>query len=227
MKPFIMPGPCDIGVELIYSLVLVILCLLVYFKTKEIYELTSHKGIKYFRAAFMFFTIAYLFRFLAHIFMFYQINYGIHPRIMGLVGLLPFAFASSMAILSLAYSTLWKKLEFKKFNELYLLYFLAILITLTVFITRSALIFLATQALLFIIAIIMSYKNFKEKKKKSHFASLYTTYGLLFLFWIFNLAIFARIRYLHDTKPIFYFISALIFGFIAYKVIKTTKTKYT
>jgi hypothetical protein len=227
MKPFIMPGLCDIGVELTYSLVLVILCLLVYFKTKEIYELTSHKGIKYFRDAFMFFAIAYLFRFLAHTSMFYEINFGIHPRIMPLICLLPFAFASSMAILSLAYSTLWKRLNFKEYNEIHILYLLAFLITITVLITSSLLIFLATQALLFIIAIVMSYKNFKEKKKKSHFASLYTTYGLLFLFWIFNLAIFARIRYLHDTKPIFYFISALIFGFIAYKVIKTTKTKYT
>ncbi len=219
-----MPGAFDIGVELTYSLVLVMLCLLVFFKTKEIYELTSHKGIKYFREAFMFFAIAYLFRFLAQISMFYQVNFGMHPRLMPLICLLPFAFASSMALLSLAYSTLWKKFNFKDYNELHILYLLAFIITITVVITQSALIFLGSQALLFIIAIVMSYKNFKEKKKKSHFASLYTTYGLLFLFWLFNLAIFARIRYLHDTKPIFYFISAIIFGFIAYKVIKTTKT---
>jgi len=43
------------GTELIYSFVIMLCSLMVFFGTKQIYELSSHKGIKYFRLAFLFF----------------------------------------------------------------------------------------------------------------------------------------------------------------------------
>ena len=59
--------------EIIYSFVIIFCSLLVYFGTKEIYELSSHKGIKYFREAFLFFAIAYFFRFLIKVILFHLI----------------------------------------------------------------------------------------------------------------------------------------------------------
>ena len=50
--------PHALGTELIYSFVIIICSLMVYFGTKELYELSSYKGIKYFRQAFLFFAIS-------------------------------------------------------------------------------------------------------------------------------------------------------------------------
>ena len=64
MRPpleFLMPP--QIGAELIYSFVIIACSLMVYYGTKELYELSSYKGIKYFRQAFLFFAIAYFFRY--------------------------------------------------------------------------------------------------------------------------------------------------------------------
>jgi len=38
--------------EIIYSFVIIVCSLMIYFGTKELYKLTSHKGIKYFRLSF-------------------------------------------------------------------------------------------------------------------------------------------------------------------------------
>ena len=59
MRPLMSLG---FGSELIYSFVIILCSLMVYFGTKELYELSSYKGIKYFREAFLFFAIAYAFR---------------------------------------------------------------------------------------------------------------------------------------------------------------------
>ncbi|MCK5698593.1 MAG: hypothetical protein KAH93_02010, partial [Candidatus Aenigmarchaeota archaeon] len=55
--PFI--DPIGFGIELAYTFIVVVLCFLVYYKTREIYDLTGYKGIKYFRRAFLFFGLAY------------------------------------------------------------------------------------------------------------------------------------------------------------------------
>ena len=48
----------NIGTEIVYSFVIIVCSLMIYFGTKELYKLTSHKGIKYFRQSFLFFAFA-------------------------------------------------------------------------------------------------------------------------------------------------------------------------
>ena len=60
-----------IGSEIIYSFVIIVCSLMIYFATKELYELSKHKGIKYFRLSFLFFAIAYFFRSFIKIVLFY------------------------------------------------------------------------------------------------------------------------------------------------------------
>ena len=64
MRPpleFLMPP--QMGAELIYSFVIVVCSLMIYYATKEVYELSSYKWIRYFRQAFLFFSLAYFFRY--------------------------------------------------------------------------------------------------------------------------------------------------------------------
>lgn len=61
MNPF---GPIGIDpvIELVFSLIVITTCFVIFFKTKEIYELTEYKGIKYFRYTFVFLGLSYIFR---------------------------------------------------------------------------------------------------------------------------------------------------------------------
>ena len=70
--PFVFLPVLRIGSELIYTLIIIIMCGIIYFKTKEIFDLTKHKGIGFFRNTFLFFALSYLMRFFGQIFMFYN-----------------------------------------------------------------------------------------------------------------------------------------------------------
>ena len=52
--------PVMFSFELVYTVIAVIFCMAIYFKTKESYELTKYEGIKYFRDAFLFLGLSYL-----------------------------------------------------------------------------------------------------------------------------------------------------------------------
>ncbi len=64
MPPFHLIDPTMLAVELGYTLIVVFICFIIYFKTREIYDLTKYEGIEYFRNTFLFFGLAYIFRFL-------------------------------------------------------------------------------------------------------------------------------------------------------------------
>ena len=85
---------------------------MIYFGTKEIYDLSSYKGIKYFRQAFLFFAIAYFFRFLIE-FVVISFNtneiFEIYPIVLGYFALFIFMYLSSISIFYLIYSISWKK----------------------------------------------------------------------------------------------------------------------
>ena len=102
-----MPLPPMLITELIYSFVIIIASLMVYFSTKELYDLSKHKGIKYFRLAFLYFAIAYFFRYFIKFFV-YAFGIGrtpeFSPQFIGFLSLFVFLYASSMAIFYLLYS---------------------------------------------------------------------------------------------------------------------------
>jgi hypothetical protein len=133
MRPpleFLMPP--QIGAELIYSFVIIICSLMVYYSTKEMYELSSYKGIKYFREAFLFFAIAYFFRYFIQFFLFlFNIRdiLEFSPAYIGWISLFVFLYSSSMAIFYLLYSVMWKKWNHSK-SKILLFNLLALVIAL-------------------------------------------------------------------------------------------------
>ncbi|MFA6889075.1 MAG: hypothetical protein WC254_06285 [Candidatus Woesearchaeota archaeon] len=205
----------DTGIELGYSLFVIVLCLIVYVKTKEIYDLSHHKGIKYFRLAFLFFSIAYLFRFVSLLFLIASEG-DMHLLFFGYI---PFSIASSFAIIFLTYSTIWKKIDWSTAREIGLFCLIVLCISLFVFFTRSPQIFLISQIVLFLIAIPMTYL---APHKKAHFSKLRVVYILLFLFWILNISLLGPSHSFY-ARYILYSVSAFLFGFIVYKVLNTIK----
>jgi len=69
-----MPGPgfaamqsmmqTNLWVDAIYTFIIILVCGIIYAKTRELYALTGHKGIHYFRNVFLFFALSYFFSFL-------------------------------------------------------------------------------------------------------------------------------------------------------------------
>ena len=157
------------GTEIIYSFTIVVCNLMIYFGTKELYALSSHKGIKYFRQSFLFFALAYFFR---SFIQFVLMGLGIHIRNLDTFGvwiLLIFIYSSTMAIFYLVYSVMWKKWD-KKIRS-YHLHILAIVISLISISTGTVNILLTLQILLFLFVAVVSSPIYK--KKKNHLYWIY------------------------------------------------------
>jgi hypothetical protein len=219
MSPFIEElATIGLGTELIYSFVIIVCSLMIYFGTKEIYELSSHKGIKYFREAFLFFAIAYFFRsFIKFILLYFNIEeiHEFSPIILGNITLIIFMYLSSLAIFYLLYSVMWKKWNS---NKIYLFHILAFILSLFIILSRNSLVYFAVNVLLFAIVLSVVYISHKDKKKKSN--NLYTIYLLLSFFWILNIIDILIPKFFQTLQLFIYVASALIFLMILYKVLK-------
>ncbi len=217
-----------LGAEFFYSFIIIVCSLIIYFGTKELYELSSHKGIKYFRQAFLFFAIAYFFRgFIKFIVIYFDINgiLELSPITFGITGLatqLLFVYFSSMAIFYLLYSVMQKWNNNSR--KIYLLHFLAITLALISVLSRNPLVYLGLN--LFLLAVVVfiiriSYQYKKNRKGKHH---LYLTYILLSLFWVLNIIDTLIPKFFQGFQLFIYLASTLVFLLVLYRVIKNTGT---
>lgn len=211
-----------IGAEIIYSFVIILSSLMIYFGTKELYDLTSYKGIKYFRQAFLFFAIAYFFRFIIQfIVMSFNLQeiLEIYPLALGYFALFIFMYLSSISIFYLIYSMSWKKFK-EKSRMPFVFHIIAIIIALASIFFHNEIFYIGLNILLLVSAIILvgiaSY-NQKHKPKKNN---LLTTYLLLFIFFILNVFNILVPIFLESLKLVIYLVSLGIFLTILYKVLK-------
>ena len=223
MRPPIEPlFSSGFGTELIYSFIIIVCSLMIYFGTKDLYKLSAHKGIKYFRKAFLFFAIAYFFRFfIKSVMIFFNLR-GIlefSPRIFGGFTLFIFMYASVMAIFYLLYSVMWKKWNHDS-KKIYFFHFLAIAISIISVVSRSIKILLSLHVFLFVLILLIVYIAYKNSKKREH--SLYLIYILFFSFWTLNMISTSVPNFLPLFQLIIYLISTGLFLLILYKVLKKT-----
>ncbi len=223
MGRIIKPG---LSAELIYSFAIIACCLIIYFGTREIYELSAHKGIWYFRQAFLFFAFAYFFRSFIKIIIFYFNAYGlfqIPPRLLNPIvteiTLIFFMYFGSMAVFYLLYSVLWKKFNDKM---IYLFHLIAIFIALFGVLSKNPYSYIVLNLILFlfiVFVVVISYLDQRKKKKKKSF-NLYTIYVLLLFFWILNIIDILIPFFLSTFQVFIYMISLSIFFIMQYKVLK-------
>ncbi len=214
--------PTQIGVELIYSFVIIVCSLMIYYATKEVYELSSYKGIKYFRQAFLFFALAFFFRYSIRFLLFlFNLEEVIEfaPRLLGAVTLFILLYSSSIAVFYLLYSVMWKRWNHSKM-KLAILHMSAILIGLIGLLFRTIQMFLLINLVLFAFISFILFIAYKDSKNKSKGKNLYIIYLLLFIFWILNIIDILIPRFFQVYQIIIYLISILIFMTILYKVVK-------
>lgn len=216
------PISLGIGAEIIYSFVIIVCSLMIYFGTKELYDLSSYKGIKYFRQAFLFFAIAYLFRFILQ-FVVTSFNLQgileIFPLIFGYFALFVFMYLSSISIFYLIYSMSWKKFKDKS-KMLYIFHIIAIIIALASIFFRNQIFYIGLNVLLLVSAIIMVGITSYHQKHKARKNNLLMTYLFLFIFFILNVFNILVPIFMESLKLIVYIISLGIFLAILYKVLK-------
>lgn len=215
-------NPLNLGIELVYTIVILIFCLLVYIKTRGMYNLTKHKGIQFFRYAFMFFGLAYASRLFLYLMIFGSDNmFGLFMarRTMMPVSNLVVAFFSTMAILYLAYSTIWKKINIENF--LTFSNIIALFIAVIAFVSRSTLIVSLIQLVLMVFVAAIILKNHKKDKKRLGTKALYL---LIFAFWLLSLFALESGRFMpFGVKVAFQLVSIVVFVAIYYKVAKWVK----
>ncbi|MGV8151673.1 MAG: hypothetical protein ACP5OG_01205 [Candidatus Nanoarchaeia archaeon] len=210
-----------IGTEVIYSFVIIICSLMIYFATKELYNLTKHKGIKYFRMGFLFFALAYFFRsFIKFIFM--TIGIDGHTQFsrtfFGGFSFMFFMYFSSMAIFYIIYSVVSKRFENKEW-AVYILHSIAIAIALIVALFRNPIIVLIINFIFFIAALLFILIAYHESKNKKKGLNLYAIYSMLFIFFILNIIDALVPTFLQTYQLIIYLFSTTIFLLILYKVL--------
>lgn len=215
-QPFLLPT------EVLYPLIIILISLFIFFRTKELYSLSKYKGIYFFRQTFLFFALAYLFRFLPVFFRLADFSL-IHHRIGFVVGLYFFGFASTMALLSLARSLIWKEVDTSFLGKPYLYYVIALLLPASI-LFFSLQTFLWTQFLLLIIVSILSYVyHTRSKKRKRQF--MYYNYLLLALVWTLNIAAVTLPPFRAEFKLVLYIISLTIFIVMLYRVVLKMKVR--
>jgi hypothetical protein len=213
------------AIEGLYSCIIIIIALMIYLSTKEIYKLSLHKGLQYFRNAFLFFALAFFFRFMiiALISMFnLQRIFHIQPYFIGLFTLFVFIYASTMAMFYLLYSVMWKKLP-KSYENVYALHLAALVISLVSTSTQHLLILLALQAAVFLFIAIESYDSYRKSRNKRGVFNLYVIYMMLFVFWILNILDILLPDFLRSVQLLIYTASVGLFLLILYKVVKAGK----
>jgi len=217
--------PSGIGVEMIYSFVIIVCSLMVYYGTRELYELSSYRGIRYFRQAFLFFAIAYFFRYsIRFILYFFNIRtmHEFFPTSLGLMGLLTlflFMYFSSMAVFYLLYSVMWKRWNGKS-RRIYLFHAAAVLISLVSIISRRNDVLLGINFIFLMLISLVYYVAHKDSKIKKGRNNLYIVYSLLFVFWVLNMVDILVPFFLQQFQLIIYLASSGIFLTILYKVLK-------
>jgi hypothetical protein len=211
-----------VGFELIYSFVIIMCSLMIYYSTKEMYELSSDKGIKYFRQSFLLFAIAYFFKSFIKVLLAYfgtSRILDINLKYMGSITLFIFMFFGSLAVFYLVYSLMCKKWNGKSKIILGVFYLLSVLISFIIINTREVGVFIGTSLFILAIAIFgiyITHKQNKDKKKKSKIHLIYT---LLFIFWILNIIeVLVNFTYLYQI--LISLASLGVFLAILYKVLK-------
>jgi len=207
-----------LSVEILYSFIIVICSLMIFFGTKELYKLSGHKGIKYFRLAFLYFAIAYFFRSFIKIIIvcFGMDGFRSFGFLFGAASSFLFMYFSIMAIFYLLYSVLYKKLK-RDYIKVFHVGLLVLTFVVIGFGNNIKLILLANILLLLFIVYIVYLAYMQSKKKKS--LNLYIVYFLLSIFWMLNIIDILIPDFLRAFQLLIYLMSLGVFLVILYKVL--------
>ena len=208
-------------IELVYSLIVMLSCLIIYFKTGGIYKLTSHKGIKYFRMTFLFFGISYFLRFFTKMLVLGLVFTGTRfptRQIIPLTSLL-LLYTGFMATFYLLYGLSRKKLGKILPETTDVLHVVAIILSSIIVFLGIPIILIAIILTLLFYLLFVGYSDYTKSKKKAT-SQFYIVYFLLILFSMLNFVDILIPDFFGVIQTLIYIFSISLFLLILYKVLK-------
>jgi hypothetical protein len=210
------PNPFMIGIEVIYTTLIVVLCIAIYWRTRDLYRLSKHPGIKHFRDTFLFFGISYFASFLLQLFFLTGFTFRLMVPRHFIVPLfiVPVSYFSTLALFSLMYSVVWKHMKSSRF--LFLSNCIAIIISVLGFILHTPFIISLVQLCILVFALILVIMRHQLSKMR-------ILYLLIAVFWLISLFILGPNRMVpYEAKLALQAVSLTVFVMLWYKVSKWT-----
>lgn len=166
--------------ETVYALLVVVSCLLIFFRTRKIYLFSRHKGVRYFSYAFLFLAIGFMIRYSVMMTKLWQGNlmetinqFGLMTAAMEFFMILPGFF--------LLTSLNWKKFDKYFYGFVLAAFFIAV----ADLIFQSMLLMYLSQVTVFFFAALLSYD---KSRKRGKYMKLFSVSIILFLIvWLVNM----------------------------------------
>jgi hypothetical protein len=170
-------------VNLAYFALIALLSIGIYFETRATYAFSQHRGIGYFKNAFLFFGLIYACRFYVSIVGFSQglVGGDLYVSLRS-VGVFMVSYFSVLAILNLMASFSWKELGVLPDNFLNVL---ALLVSCIVFFVRLPSVFLVFGLVAALFLALKAYDSYRNGK--AIFTRMFLVYMLLVFFWFYDL----------------------------------------
>ncbi|MGV8087310.1 MAG: hypothetical protein ACP5N1_06790 [Candidatus Woesearchaeota archaeon] len=220
------PNPEFLILEIIFTIIALVLGILIYFKTKESYELTKHHGIKYFRDAFLFLGLSYLLRFLFSLVFLSRImiNDTMSRKVFMPIFIVLLGYFGTISLWYLIVSSTWKKLGNDKKYILFGHIF-AIIVSIVSFITHSPefMLYIHLALILLYFIIISTFRDKNKSLNKKIFSRTKVLYFLVALLWSINLLTAGRPIFPRVAGILFQALAIMLFAIIYYKVSKRIK----
>ncbi len=207
-------------IKIFYALIIVFICAVIVLKTDRLFRLSSHKGIRYFRNAFFFFGIGFIIRYF----------FGVLPNYRFIITII-FEYFLIMAGFFLLYSLLWKKIEASGsdyysslFNaKIFIFYVMSFVIVLLDYLWGTYYLMFSSQIILFSLASIISYANYKKNGKRHKFLKFYFIAMMLSLVaWMLNALASLLLNWHQGILIVIYLLNIIIFLLFLFGVIKVT-----
>lgn len=205
--------------EVMYFLIVAGLSLAIFYRTRDIYSLSKHRGVFHFRNIFLYFSMAYFFiLFIISVQLYSWFPYSRIPLVNQGI-LLLFGYFSTMAILSIGATVLIRNIKVGNTHFNGFLHVAAILISVLTFITASPEIMVMIQLLIMLGSFLAVLLRRRTKRKLPSMTQNRITYLLLMVFWIASVLALSR-GFFFIIKVGLYAISSLIFLWIYLRVKK-------
>ena len=205
--------PLTLGIEMFFTLIIIFCSFSIYYQTREFYNLSEHKGIKYFRKGFLFIGFSHIIMLLNILFKspefsFVFINTKLFFGLFGLFFLIGIGFLFSSM--------------YSKYIKEYYIYLLTLSIFTLSLLFQTRTFMLIYSSILIISLGVASFYKLKKSKKKS-FSQIYIIYLLVFFSWLISIIgrIITDIPFKGKTLNLV--IIAIVFLYILYLVVKKLK----
>jgi hypothetical protein len=215
------------ALEIVYAFAISIICAIIVLRADKFFRLSLHKGIRYFRNAFLFYGVAFIGRYILGVFSDLSLNYVSVAQV-------AFEYFILMAGFFLLYSLVWKKVESAKDkytsslvnSKIIVFHIMALVIAVLDGLWQTYSFLFVSEILIFFFISTLAYINFINDKGRHRFPGFYFFISLIGLAgWVLNFLAQSSFAWNQGLLIDIGIINIIFFLLFLYGVIRVTKQK--